>query len=104
MAHSVVQQRRDIGIRMALGARRGEVVTALAGRGLALVGVGVAFGLPLAFVMLRGALASLDLFNARIGFGYSLALGGALVAVAVLATLLPAGRASGVAPVAALKE
>jgi putative ABC transport system permease protein len=104
MAHSVVQQQRDIGIRMALGARRGAVVGALARSGLTLVAVGVALGLPLAFLMLRGTAASLSLFSTEVGLGYPLALGGALVVVAVLATVVPAGRASGVTPVVALRE
>jgi len=104
MAHSVVQQRRDIGLRIALGARRGEVIASLARSGLVRVGLGVALGLPIALLMFRGALSSLNLFETEIGLGYPLALGATLVAVAVLATLLPAGRASGVAPVVALKE
>ena len=104
MAHSVVQQQREIGIRMALGARRGTVVRALARSGLTLVGVGVALGLPLAFLMFRGTVSTLNLFNTEIGLGHPLVLSLTLVAVAVLATLLPAGRASGVAPVVALKE
>jgi len=104
MAHSVVQQRRDIGVRIALGARRGEVIASLARSGLARVAVGVALGLPIALLMFRGAASSLNLFEADVGLGYPLALGATLVGVAVLATLLPAGRASGVAPVVALKE
>jgi len=104
MAHSVVQQRRDIGVRMALGARRGEVIASLARSGLGLVGLGVALGLPIVFLMFRGAAATLSLFATELGFGYPMALGLALVGVAVLTTLLPAGRASGVAPVVALRE
>ena len=104
MAHSVVQQRRDIGIRMALGARRGEVVAALTRSGLTLVAVGIALGLPIAFLMLRGTMASLSLFSTETGLGYPLALGGTLILVALLATVLPAGRASGVEPVVALRE
>jgi putative ABC transport system permease protein len=104
MAHSVVQQRRDIGVRIALGARRSEVIASLARSGLARVVVGVALGLPITVLMFRGATTSLNLFNAEIGLGYPLALGATLVVVAVLATLLPAGRASGVEPVVALKE
>jgi putative ABC transport system permease protein len=104
MAHSVVQQRRDIGVRIALGARRGEVIGALARSGLVRVGLGVALGLPIALLMFRGTLSSLNLFETDIGLGYPVTLGATLVAVAVLATLLPAGRASGVAPVVALKE
>ena len=71
--------------------------------GLALVGVGAVFGLPLAILMFRGTVTSMNLFNTEIGFGYPIALSSALIAVSVLATVLPA-RACGVAPVAALKE
>jgi len=104
MAHSVAQQRREIGIRMALGAQRGTVVGMITRSGLSLVGIGVLCGLPLALLMYRGTVTGLGLFEAELGFGTPAALSGALVVVAVLATVVPARRASGVAPVAALKE
>jgi putative ABC transport system permease protein len=104
MAHAVAQQQREIGIRMALGAGRGAVTGMMTRSGLLLVAVGVALGLPLAYLMFRGTVAALNLFSAELGFGYPAAMAGALVAVAVLATVVPARRASGVAPVSALKE
>jgi putative ABC transport system permease protein len=104
MSHSVMQQQRDIGVRMALGAGRGTVVGLIARSGLSLVGVGVVAGLPLSFLMYRGTMTGMGLFEAEVGFRYPLALAGALIAVAVLATVLPAQRASGVTPVMALKE
>lgn len=104
IAHSVAQQRREIGIRMALGAERGNVVRMVTRSGLTLVGVGLVLGLPLAFLMFRGTMAMLDLFDAEVGFGYPLSLSGALLTVAVLATVLPARRASRVAPATALSE
>lgn len=104
MAHSVLQRQREIGIRMALGAGRGSVVGMVARSGLGLVAVGLLAGVPLAFLVFRGAMTGLDLFDAQVGFGTPIALAGALIAVAVLATVLPARRASGIAPVAALKE
>jgi len=104
MAHAVAQRQREIGIRMALGADRGRVVGMVSRSGLTLVGIGLAAGLPLAYLMFRGAAIGLNLFQADLSYGYSLGLTGALVGVAVLATLLPARRASGVAPVSALKE
>jgi len=104
MAHVVTQQRREIGIRMALGAERGAVVSMVARGGLKLVAAGLVAGLPLAFLMFRGMLSMLGLFSAEVGFAYPLALSGALVVVAVAATLIPARRASGVAPVAALRD
>jgi hypothetical protein len=104
MAHSVLQQRREIGIRMALGAGRGRVVRGVTRSGLGLIGAGIVLGLPFAYIMFRGTVTSLNLFNAEIGFGLPFALAGTLVVVAVLATVLPARRASTIAPVAALKE
>lgn len=104
MAHTVAQQRREIGIRMALGAGRGDVVGMVTRSGLVLVALGVIGGLPLAFLMLRGTVVSLDLFDAELSFAYPLVLSASLVIVAVLATVLPAGRASGVLPVVALRE
>ena len=104
MAHSVAQQQREIGIRMALGAGRGSVVGMVARSGLTLVGLGVLIGIPLAGLMFRGAAVGLDLFETEIRLLYPLGLAASLIVVAVLATVVPARRASGVAPVAALKE
>jgi putative ABC transport system permease protein len=104
MAHSVTQQQREIGIRMALGASRGTVVGMVARSGLLLVGIGLAAGVPLAYLMLRSTMTGLGLFETDIQFWVPGALAATLVAVAVVATVVPAGRASGVAPVSALKE
>jgi len=104
MAQSVTQRRREIGIRMALGASRRSVVRMVTRSGLTLVGGGIALGLPLAVLMIQATIRSMDLFNTDIGFGYPAALGLALTLVAVLSTLLPAQRASGVSPVTALQE
>ena len=49
IAHHASQRRREIGIRMALGARRSQVVAWITLRGLTLAGLGFAVGLPLAF-------------------------------------------------------
>ena len=76
----------------------------IARSGLTLVAAGLVAGLPLAYLMFRGSLSMLGLFNAELGFAYPLALSIALLAVSVAATLIPARRASGVAPVAALKD
>jgi putative ABC transport system permease protein len=104
MAHSVTQQQREIGIRMALGAGRGDVVGMITRSGLVLVAVGVVGGLPLAYLMFRGTVTMLNLFNTELSFGYPIALSAALIGVAVLATVVPARKASGIAPVAALRE
>jgi ABC-type antimicrobial peptide transport system permease subunit len=104
MAHAVAQQQREIGIRMALGAGRRTVVGMVARSGLTLVGLGVLGGIPLAYLMFRGTMTGLNLFAAEIDYWLPAALAGSLVLVAVVATIVPARRASGVAPVTALKD
>jgi putative ABC transport system permease protein len=104
MAHSVTQQRREIGIRMALGADRGSVVGMVTRSGLTLAGIGMVLGMPLAWLMFRAFTSAVDIFAEDVGFGYAAILTGALLAVAALSTWLPARRASGVSPVGALRE
>jgi putative ABC transport system permease protein len=104
MAHAVAQQQRDIGIRMALGAGRGTVVGLVTRSGLTLAAVGMLLGVPLSYVMYRMVASSMNLFEGQVGLSYAFWVTGALAAVAVLSTYLPARRASGVQPVAALKD
>jgi putative ABC transport system permease protein len=100
-AFSVAQRRREIGIRMALGARRGSVLGLVLGQALLLAGLGVALGLAAALALVRVA-ASL-LFGVSATDLGSFA-GGALllVALAIVASWLPARRASRLDPVLAL--
>jgi hypothetical protein len=104
MAHAVAQRQREIGIRMALGAGRNSVVGMVTRSGLTLVGVGMAAGIPLSYVMYRAAANALNLFEGAVAAGYAFKVGGALALVAVIATVLPARKASGVQPVAALRD
>ena len=104
MSHAVAQQQREIGIRMALGAARNSVVGMVARSGLALAGLGMILGLPLAWLMYRAAASALDLFEGEMAMGYAVKVGLALAVVAALATFLPAHKASTVPPVAALKD
>ena len=53
MSYSVAQQTREIGIRMALGAQRSDVLKMTVGQGLRLVSTGVAIGLAAAFILTR---------------------------------------------------
>jgi predicted permease len=101
-AYSVAQRAREIGIRMALGARPGDVVALALGHGAWLVAGGIALGLA-------GALASGRLV-ASVLYGVSprdpatlLAAPLALGAVALFACYLPARRATRVDPMAALR-
>jgi ABC-type antimicrobial peptide transport system permease subunit len=103
MSFSVVQRLREIGIRMALGARRGDVVRMVSRQGLALTLVGIAVGLVAAFGLTR--VMSSILYD--VSAADPLTYGGFalfLVAVSLLAAWLPARRATRVDPVIVLRE
>ncbi|HSG09805.1 MAG TPA: ADOP family duplicated permease, partial [Longimicrobiales bacterium] len=102
LAFLVSRRRREIGVRMALGAPRAKVQRMVVGRGLALAGVGVTLGLAGALVLtryLRAVLFGVAPTDVPTLAGAVLAL----VAVAALASWVPARRAAGVDPVAALR-
>ena len=103
MAHNVIQERREIGIRLALGAEGGRVVRMVTRRGLILTVIGLAAGTPLAFIVYRGVLSALNLFEVQLSPSYSLMAGSALVVVAMLASYLQARRAAAVDPVQAMQ-
>ena len=103
MAYSVAQRRQEIGVRMALGAQRSDVLRLIVGGGLKLTALGVLIGITAVFALTR-VLGSL-LYG--IGAFDLLTLGAVallLSAIALLACLLPARRASGVDPMIALRS
>jgi ABC-type antimicrobial peptide transport system permease subunit len=102
MSHSVVQRRREIGIRVAVGAAGTAVVRLLMREGLALVSIGVAIGLAGALAgarLIRGVLYGSGLDPVTFVL-VPLILGG----VAMVAIWLPARRASEVDPVTVLRQ
>ena len=101
MAHSVAQRRRELGIRMALGAGRRDVVTLVTRQGMRLVAVGLLIGAPVAYALIRAIQSMLFTVNV-VDPTLVLAVTACLVVVAFVATYLPAHRASRVAPVTAL--
>jgi putative ABC transport system permease protein len=102
MAYSVTQRTQEIGVRMALGARRADVLRLVLGLGLRLTTIGVLIGLVGAFVATR-LMASL-LFEISAADPLALCLPAALlVAVTVLAAYLPARRAASIDPMRALR-
>lgn len=102
MDYAVVQRRRELGIRAALGGAPPRIVAMVLGQGLRLVGLGLAIGL-LASVALTRYLASflygVDRLDPLTWILVPLVLGG----VALLAVSVPARRASSIDPVTAMR-
>lgn len=102
-SQAVVQRRRELGIRIALGAGRGQVYRLVVGQTMVPVAAGLALGVAGAFGFTR-VLQSL-LFDIGPGDPFTLVLGAALLGSAtVLACLLPARRAARVDPVLVLRD
>jgi len=100
--YSVSRRTREIGIRVALGATRGGLARLVLREGLALTGAGVAIGAIAAVLLLR--YLSSVLFQVRPGDPVTyVAVAATLFGVGVLATWLPARRASAVDPLVALR-
>jgi putative ABC transport system permease protein len=102
MAYAVTQRRREIGVRMALGAQRRDVLRLVLGRALSIVGIGLIFGLAGAAVVTR--VLQRFLFGVTptdpIVFAIVTLL---LMVVGLLAAWLPARRAAKVDPMVALR-
>lgn len=103
VSNLVSQRTREIGIRMALGAERRDIMRAILKQGVGLVAFGVATGLSLSLAMTR--------FMQSMLFGVAstdpVTIAGIIVilmTIALLACLVPAGRASRVDPILALRH
>jgi predicted permease len=102
MAYVVSQRTREVGIRMALGAKRGDVLKLIASQGMKLATIGVAIGLVLSLALSRAlssVLIGVSAYDAMTFITVPLLLGG----VALLACLAPARRATKVNPLVALR-
>jgi len=107
MSYMVAQQTRELGIRLALGAERASVLRLVLNKGLLLAGAGIAIGIGGAFGL--GRLMSTQLFQVLFQTKAvdppvfaAMALG--LTAVALLASWIPARRATRVDPMVALRS
>jgi putative ABC transport system permease protein len=101
MAYSVTQRTQEIGIRMALGAQRRDVLGLVVRQGMTLVAIGVVAGLVGAFALTR-VMATL-LFSVRPGDPATyFAISFLLIVIAFLACYLPARRAARLDPIKAL--
>ena len=102
LAYMVERRTGEIGVRMALGADRGQVVAMVLGGAFWQVGVGLALGMPAAIG--AGRLMSGQLFGVQPWDPVMLALATLLLGLAALvASVIPAWRAAGVEPMVALR-
>ena len=101
VSYSVVQRTPELGIRLALGARRSHIFTAVLGEGLKVAGAGVATGLVASWAAMR-LLAGFLYGVAPTDAGTFAATAALLLAVAALACYLPARRAAAIDPLLAI--
>jgi len=102
MSYAVSQRERELGIRMALGADRGDVTRMVAAQGAKLVALGALAGLAGAVLlgrMLSGVLVEVSLFDPAT----LVSVTGILVVVSFLSNWVPARRATKVDPIATLR-
>jgi putative ABC transport system permease protein len=103
MSFAVVQRTHEIGVRMALGAQRSEVMRLIMGRGMRMAVAGRGTGIAGALVL--GRLMHSTLYGVEIADLSSLiAVGVLLLGVAVVACWLPARRSAAVDPMQALRS
>jgi putative ABC transport system permease protein len=102
MSYSVAQRTHEIGIRMALGAQKTDVLKMTVKQGLKLVGIGLVAGLAVAFVLTR-VMASLLFGISATDPVTFLSISVVLMAVALVASYVPALRATRVDPMIALR-
>jgi predicted permease len=103
LAYTVEQQTGEIGVRMALGADRGQVVKMVLRGSVSQIGIGLAIGIPAAIG--AGKLMSDQLFGVKPWDPIMLTLATLLLGLAaLLASVIPARRAAGVEPMEALRN
>ena len=102
ISYAVSQRTREIGIRMALGARRESLTNMFVRQGLVLTAIGVAFGVGGAFATMRFMASILFKVSPMDPWTYSLATA-VVIAIAWIACYLPSRRAAEVNPVNALR-
>jgi ABC-type antimicrobial peptide transport system permease subunit len=101
LAYSVSQRTREIGVRMAMGARRRDVLGMVLRQGIGMSAIGLLLGVPMVWAVEQAVTSTLGdlvpqptLFVVLVGVG--------LMATTLVASYLPARRASAVPPALAL--
>jgi predicted permease len=102
LSYQVAQRTREIGVRLALGARRSDVLVLVVRRGVVLTGIGLALGAAGSLGLARFLETMLFGVTATSPWVYA-AVAGVLLAVATMASLVPARRAMRADPVMALR-
>lgn len=103
ISYAVSQRTQEFGIRVALGARHGEILSMVVGQGVRMAGIGAGVGLIASLALgrlLRSQLFEVSPFDPRIFAGMAVIL----VAAAMLASYIPARRATRVDPMVALRH
>jgi ABC-type antimicrobial peptide transport system permease subunit len=103
LSTAVRQRTAEIGVRMALGAERGDIVQLVVGQGMRLSGLGIAIGLVAAFVLGRVMTAMLVGVKATDPATFA-GMTVVFLGIAALASWLPARRAAGLDPKSTLQE
>ena len=103
MSYIVTQRTHEIGVRQALGARRGSIVSLIVRYGMTLTAAGLAIGIVLALLLTR--VLESAFYESASADPTTLAAGALLLAtVALIASYVPARRAAAVEPVIALRH
>jgi ABC-type antimicrobial peptide transport system permease subunit len=103
LSQLVSYRRREIGVRMALGATRQSVATLILRQGIVLIAAGLAVGMPMAYV--AGRLISGFLYQVKPLDPWTyVAVALALPAIGLVAALVPARRAASIQPMQALRD
>jgi putative ABC transport system permease protein len=102
LSYTVTQRTRELGIRMALGASRGDVLRLVIGQGMLLTAIGLALGLAAAMAGSRVIGSMLYQISPRDPATF-VVLSAALASIAFVASTLPALRATRVSPIVALR-
>jgi predicted permease len=102
LSYTVSNRARELGVRMALGAQRRDILGMVVGQGLRLAGAGVLLGVVLAYAAARGMAALLASVGPADG-ATLLAVGGICLAMAAAGCVFPALRAVRTDPIAAIR-